>query len=106
MTGTNVKDRIKEEPSARRIAVAMGENIFPGIPGKKRIGMKTDEMMAMEKRMGRTTSPAAPAISSFPIGMPFSHWWRSIFSAITIEASTIIPIPITIPPIDMRSAAM
>ena len=85
---------------------ARGENIFPSTPSRAKMGRKTTIMIKIEKRIGRFTSRAAfrimEVLSSFM--SPLFLRRRKMFSTITIAPSTSMPIPIAMPPRDMRLA--
>ncbi len=92
-TGISVMDRTIDPASANSTVSAMGRNSLPSTPSSVRIGRYTTMMISSPNRVGlRTSTAASRTISNFVLRVR-SPWamWRTQFSTITTELSTIMP---------------
>ena len=87
---------------------AIGLNIFPSMPSRVKSGRKTIMIITMPKVIGLPTSFADSRIlwRRPSLWCSFSERCLKIFSIITTEPSTIMPMAMANPPRDMRFADM
>ncbi len=125
--GTTTRATITADTMASMMLIAIGWNSLASTPSKLNRGMKTTRIIAVAKKIGRATSrPASCSRSAMPrsscdassgSGSPSANSFRwascsasgwvrclKMFSTITTEPSTSMPIATAIPPRDIRLA--
>ncbi len=92
-TGISVSDMIIEPIRAKMTVSAMGRKSLPSVPSSVRIGRYTIMMISSPNMVGLRTSTAASRTTSTMRRRWLAAWpmWRTQFSIITTELSTIMP---------------